>query len=95
MGIRLSSDLNIRSGPHRARLHGVDSQLTMDFDSLGSLRHLHRELPRPIPVGMSPDAEPIVIQIKVKGTLVAKAVMVNGRFIIKKNWLGILKSLFH
>ena len=95
MGIRLSSDLNIRSGKHQARLHGNDSQLTMDFESLSSIRHLQSNLPTPIPVGGTPKSDPVTIKVRVKGTLVATAKMLDGRFSIKKHWLGIVRSLFH
>ena len=95
MGIRLSGDLSIRSGLHHARLHGQDSQLTMDFESLGSIRHLQKELPKPIPVGGTPDTDPVTIQVRVKGTLVATATLINGRFMVKRHWLGIIRSLFH
>ena len=94
MGIRLSGDLKIRSGPHHARLHGHDSQLTMDFESLGGIRQLQGQLPRPIPVGGTPDTDPVTIQVRVRGTLVATATMINGRFKIRKHWLGIIRCLF-
>ncbi len=67
----------------------------MDFQSLSSIRHLQGQLPKPIPIGGRPEKDPVTIQVRVKGTLVATAIMVHGRFKIKKHWLGIIRSLFH
>ena len=94
MGIRFSSDLHLKSGQHSARLHGQDSKLIMDFESLGSIRHLSTKLPKPVIAGRFPDTDPVSILIQVRGTLVATATMINGRFRIKKHWLGIIRSLF-
>ena len=94
MGIRFSSDLHLKSGQHTARLHGQDSKLVMDFDSLGAVRHLHTKLPKPVIAGRYLDTDPVSILIRVRGTRVATATMTNGRFTIKKHWLGIIRCLF-
>ena len=95
MGVRLNSDLKISSGPHQARLHGEDSELTMDFDSLSSLRHLHNQLPRPLPAGRLADSafHPIRIAVRVREKLVATVTFENGRFTIRRHWLAILRCL--
>tara|TARA_Y100000589_G_scaffold331925_1_gene387940 strand:- start:167 stop:370 length:204 start_codon:yes stop_codon:yes gene_type:complete len=66
----------------------------MEFESLGGLRQLHGRLPKPIPLGGTPDTDPVTIHVRVRGTLVATATMANGRFKIRKHWLGIIRSLF-
>ena len=94
MGVRLSGDLTIRSGSHRARLHGRDSHLTMDFDSLRSILHLQRQLPRPLPVNGTSGTDPITILVRVRKILVATVTMYAGRFSIRRHWLGMVRSLF-
>lgn len=94
MGVRLSGDLTIRSGSHRARLHGRDSHLTMDFESLRSILHLQRQLPRPLPVAGTSGTDPITILVRVRKVLVATVLMHSGRFTIRRHWLGMLRSLF-
>lgn len=66
----------------------------MDFNSLGSLRHLQRQLPRPLTVGGTAKADPVVIVIRVRGIHVATVNMKNGRFTIRKHWFGIVRSFF-
>jgi hypothetical protein len=95
VGALLNSDLKIRSGSHEARLHGQNSQLTMDFDSLSSIRHLQKQLPRLVPIGepVSSTFNPVTIAVKVRGRQVATVIMQEGRLFIRRHWLAIFRSL--
>jgi len=95
VGLHLNSDLVFRTGKHKGHLHGRDSNLTMELESLGALRHLRQRIPRPLPVGTSRSRllEPIRILVKVKGILVATVIYREHGLLIRRHWLGIVRCL--
>ncbi len=94
MGLRVSGDLTVRLESRRARLHGRDSSLTLDFDSLLFIRELHRQIPRPILAGRLPGSEPLTIVVRVRGVRVATVTMQDGSLTIRRHWIGMVRSLF-